>query len=185
MLDHWLSAVQTGRGSQVRQKLLTALVVASLVACETATGPSFGTGGGTSAPALGLTAAQASGSWSFTLRRTLTGFDCPNGGLIDGQLLNSQITVSTDGTVAVATSAWQYLPNTPVRPLSGQVRLSDGFTDILFRAGGTNLSSAMRLQGSMTSTGTFSGTMTDPAPGFNPVFSISGCFYNVTGTRTG
>ncbi len=170
----------------MRYKLLAAFLITSLAACEVATEPSFGTGGGTLPPALGLTAAQASGSWNFTLRRTVSGVDCPNGSLlIDGQVLPTQISVGTDGTVAVATSAWQYLSNTPVRPLSGQVRLSDGFTDILFRAGGTNLSSAMRLQGSMTSTGTFTGTMTDPAPGFNPVFSIAGCFYNVTGTRTG
>jgi len=170
--------------NQVRQKLLTAFLVASLVACETSTEASFGTGGGTLPPALGLTAAQASGAWSFTLRRTSNGFDCPNGGLLEGQVLTTQMVVGSDGVLSV-NSLWQNPPSTLVRPLSGQVRLPDGLTDILFRAGGTNASAAMRLQGAMASTGTFTGTMTDPAPGFNPVFSISGCFYNVTGTRTG
>lgn len=169
----------------MKRSALAAILLLSIGACEASTEPFFGTGGGTPAPTLGLTAAQASGSWSFVLRRTTLGSDCPNGGLTDGQVLNSQIAVGTDGTVAVATSAWQNPPSTLVRPLSGQVRLSDGFTDILFRAGGTNLSSAMRLSGTMTSAGTFTGTMIDPASGFNPVFSIAGCFYNVTGTRTG
>ena len=168
----------------MKHRLLAASLVALLAACETSTEPSFATGGGTLPPVLALTPAQASGTWSFTLRRTSNGFDCPNGGLLDGHLGGKDLAVGSDGVLSV-NGVWQNPPSTLVRPLSGQVRLSDGLTDILFRAGGTNASAAMRLQGSMTSTGTFTGTMTDPAPGFNPVFSIAGCFYNVTGTRTG
>jgi hypothetical protein len=41
----------------------------------------------------------------------------------------------------------------------------------------------MELRGTMTSVGTFTGTLTDPAPGFSPMFSVGGCEYTASGTK--
>jgi hypothetical protein len=41
----------------------------------------------------------------------------------------------------------------------------------------------MELRGTMTATSTFTGTLTDPAPGFSPMFSVGGCEYSTSGTK--
>jgi hypothetical protein len=151
-------------------------------ACETTSAPLDGiggTGGGGT-----VTQGQAAGNWSISLRRTTT-LACGGGSLADGQIVTAHFDVLSDGTLRGSTSTWLSPSSSVVRPLSGAVRLADGVTDVFFFASAGNSSSGMELRGSVTSTGTMTGTLTDPAAGFTPVFSVGGCEYVVTGTRTG
>ena len=153
---------------------LTLLI--ALAACENSADPLGGFGGDGGGGVL--TQAQASGTWSFTLNRTNT-LACPVGSLPSGQVLTTNIVAGTDGSVSSTTSSWRD-PSGNLRPLSGTVRLTDGVTSLLFNSGS---GAAMELRGTMTPTGAFSGTMTDPAAGFAFVFS-GGCEYTAAGTKT-
>jgi hypothetical protein len=159
----------------VRSTIVCLTLLVSLAGCETSTDPFIGFGGDGA-----ITATQAAGNWSFTVQRTTT--PCASGSLVNGQLLTAQLDVLADGTIATATSAWQNPPSNLVRPVSGAVTLSTGFVSLIMAAT-TGSSSAMELRGTMTSAGAFSGTLTDPAPGFFPVFG--GCSYTASGTKTG
>jgi len=158
----------------VRQILLCLSLLFFVSACETTTDPFFGFGG-----TPGLTQAQASGNWSFTLQRTST-LGCTGGSLANGQVLTAILNVQTDGTLA-STSSWQNPPTTVVRPLSGAINLGTGSTD-LFMTAASGSSGAMELQGTMTSGGSFTGSLTDPAPGSFQVFGA--CAYTASGTKT-
>ena len=147
-------------------------------ACENSTDSLIGIGG----PGGGtITQAQAAGSWSFTVRKTAT-LPCTGGSLPDNQIITAQLSVLGDGTVSPTTSNWQNPPTGVVRPVSGLVRFSDGSADLILSAS-TGSASAMELRGTITATSTFSGTLTDPAPGSSPVFSAGGCEYTATGTK--
>jgi len=147
------------------------------VACENSTDPLIGfggTGGGA------VTQAQAAGNWSFTVRKTAT-LPCSGGALADGTVITAHLDVLADGTVAPNTSSWQNLPGV-IRPISGLVRLSDGFTDLILSAS-SGSTSAMELRGTITPSSTFTGTLTDPAPASAPMFSVGGCEYTATATK--
>jgi hypothetical protein len=156
--------------------LLCLLLISSVAACENSTDPFIGFGG-----TPGLAQAQADGNWSFTLTRT-SSLGCTGGSLASGQVLTATLDVLSDGSLAAATSSWQNPPTTTVRPLSGSINLNTGVTDILLAAA-SGSSAAMELQGTMTSTGSFSGTLSDPAPGFFQVFGA--CSYTAAGNKTG
>lgn len=145
-----------------------------VAACESSTDPFIGFGGGP-----GITQAQATGNWSFTVQRTST-LGCTTGSLANGQTLTATLDVQSSGTLAT-TSSWQNPPTTLVRPLSGSINLGTGSTD-LFMSASSGSSAAMELQGTMTSNATFTGTLTDPAPGSFQVFGA--CGYTVTGSKT-
>ena len=153
------------------------MVLTLCAACETTAEDIFGTGGGGGA----VTQSQVAGDWSFTVQRTST-LPCTGGSLANGQVLTTHLDVAADGSINSATSNWQNPPTTLVRPLAGAVRLSDGFaTFTLSSSAGST--SAMELRGTMASNATFAGTLTDPAPGFTPMFGSSGCEYTATGTK--
>ena len=154
---------------------LTLLVLTA--ACETSTDPFFGTGGGAGSP---VTAAEVSGNWSFTVNHNTT-FPCTGGSIPDGTVLTATVNVLTDGTVNGASSFWR-TPATSNFPLSGSVSLSIGVAD-LFLSGGNGTGSSMELIGTMSPTGSFTGTLHDPAAGFSPIFSASGCDYAAAGTK--
>ena len=160
----------------VRSTFLCLTLLVSLAACETSADSIIGTPGGT-----GLTTAQASGNWSFTVQRT-SALACTSGSLANGQVLTARLDVLSDGTLVTSTSFWQNPPTTLVRPLSGTVALSTGLTD-LFMFASTGSTAAMELQGTMTAAGSFSGSLSDPAAGSFQVFGA--CSYTVAGTRTG
>jgi hypothetical protein len=149
----------------------------SIAACENTTNPLDGVilGGGGS-----ITQAQAAGNWSFTLQRTTT-LPCSTAPLANGTTIASHLDVLTDGTLSSTTSTWVNPATGAIQSLSGRVRLSDGITGITFAASGTG---AMELQGTMTATGTFAGTLTDPAAGFSQVFGSGGCEYSASGIKT-
>lgn len=166
----------------MRASFSLVLLLLATSACETTSDPLDGiggTGGGGT-----ITQAQAAGNWSISLRRTTT-LACGGGSLADGQILSAHFDVLADGTLSASTSTWLSPSSSLVRPLTGAVRLTDGVTDVFFVAGSGNTSSAMELRGTVGSGGTMTGTLTDPGAGFTPVFSIGGCEYVVTGTKTG
>ena len=145
-------------------------------ACETTTDSIFGVPGGSGT----VSQSQAAGNWSFTLQRTST-LSC-TGALSNGQVIPAHLDVGADGSITTGTSTWQNPPTTLSRPISGSIRFSDGFTD-LFLSSSSGSAAAMELRGNMTSSATFSGSLTDPAPGFSPIFGTSGCEYTATGTK--
>ena len=159
----------------MRRMVFCLTLLVSVAACETSTDPFIGFGG-----TPGISQAQADGNWSFTVQQTST-LGCTSGSLANGQVLTATLDVLADGTLAASTSNWQNPPTTVVRPLSGSIILTSGFTD-LFMAAASGSSAAMELRGTMTSVGSFSGTLTDPAPGSFQVFGA--CSYTATGSKT-
>jgi hypothetical protein len=152
---------------------LTLLVLTA--ACENSTDPLlFGQGGGGGA----ITQAQAAGDWSFTVTKTTT-LPCTVVSLADGSRLTAHLVVLADGTVDGAASSWQN--GSVVFPLSGSVGLGDGITSLILSSGtGT---SGMQLHVTITPTGTFIGTLTDPASGLLFMFSSLGCEYSAVGSK--
>ena len=161
----------------MKRLVLCLTTILLLTACETSTNPLDGLlgGGGGS-----LTAAQATGNWSFTLSRTST-LACSPPALASGVVISAHLDVLSDGTVAT-TSSWLNPISSVVEPLSGSLDLTNGgITRLLFATSG---SAAMELvPGTMTSSGTVTGTLTDPAAGLSPVFASDGCQYSVSGVK--
>ena len=156
---------------------LTLLVLAT--ACENSKDPFlFGIGGGGGGA---ITQTEASGNWSFTVRKTTT-LPCTGGSLADGSILSAHLDVLTDGTLNTSTSSWQNPPTAVFFPLTGTVSLSTGAADLIFSAG-SGSGSGMELRGTLTVTGTFTGTLTDPGAGLSPMFSAGGCEYSTSGTK--
>lgn len=142
-------------------------------ACEQSKDPFlFGIGG-----SGGLTQAQASGNWSFVV--TQSALACASGSLANGQAIATNLDVLADGSLSTS-SFWQSPLSTASLSLTGSVTLGTGITDLFLTS---TAGAEMELRGTVTSTGTFTGTLTDPAAGFLPVFSA--CAYTVTGTKTG
>jgi len=167
----------------VNRILYAATLTALLAGCESSTDPIEGVGGN----GLGggaVTQAQASGDWSFTLRRTTT-LSCTGGSLPDNQVMLAHFDVTNTGTLSTATSTWQASPPGTVRALQGTLSFSNGRATLTLFPSVTNTSSAMELTGTVTAAGSFTGTLRDPAAGFTPVYSGSGCEYSVTGVKTG
>jgi hypothetical protein len=156
---------------------LTTLVL--FVGCENSAGL-FGVingGGG------GLTAAQATGTWTFTLQQTTT-FPACTAPLANSQTIVATLVVLSDGTLNT-TSSWQNPISFAVQPLTGAVALTSGLSDLFFAAPAVRAGAQMELRGTMTALGGFTGTLTDPESGFSQVFGTGGCEYNVAGIKTG
>ena len=150
-------------------------VISVAAACENSTDPLLGFPGGGGG---GVTQAQAAGTWSLTLTRTTT-LACTGGALASGSVIPINLVLQSDGTAAT-TSTWRSATSGALLPLTGTVRFTDGFTDLILMSG----SSGMEVRGTITSNGTFSGTITDPAPGLAPVYGTGGCEYNSPGTKS-
>ena len=160
----------------MKRVVLCLTTIVLLNACETSTNPLEGLLGGGGA----LTAAQATGNWSFTLSRTST-LACSPPALASGVVISAHLDVASDGSVATS-SSWLNPISSAVEPLSGSVDLTSGATSLLFAISG---SAAMELvPATMTSSGTVTGTLTDPAAGLSPVFASDGCQYSVSGVKT-
>lgn len=159
------------------RRVFLCLTLAAVTACESTTDPFGGiiSGGGGA-----ITAAQASGDWSFTVQRT-TLFPCTSA-LANGQTIATHIDVLSDGSLNT-TSTWLN-PVAPgvVESMAGAVTLSSGIADFTLSI---NASTVMELTGTMSSGGTFTaGRLQDPDPGFSQVFGSDGCQYTVTGVKT-
>jgi len=157
----------------VRSIAIVLSLVVLTAGCEQSTDPFlFGIGG-----SGGLTQAQATGNWSFVV--TQSSLACAAGSLANGQAITTNLAVLTDGTLSTS-SFWQSPLSTASLTISGTITLGTGITDLFLSS---SSGAEMELRGTMTSTGTFTGTLTDPAAGFLPVFSA--CAYTTTGTKTG
>jgi len=160
----------------VKRLVLCLTTMALFGACENSADPlgGFLNGGGA------LTAAQATGNWRFTLTRTTT-LPCSTPALASASVISSRLDVLSDGSVA-STSNWQNPISRVIQALSGSVDLTNGAVRLTFAASGN---AAMELfPGTMTSSGTVAGTLTDPAAGLSPVFASDGCQYSVSGVKT-
>ena len=160
----------------MRRLVLCRTTIALFGACENSANPLDGILGGGGA----LTQAQASGNWSLTLQRTTTFPACANP-LANGSAITTRLDAGTDGVLA-GTSNWLNPISTTVLPLTGSVNLSNGATDLHFA--GASSSAQMELLGTVTASGTLSGTLRDPEPGFTQVFGTGGCEYTVSGVKT-
>jgi hypothetical protein len=161
----------------VRRLVLCLTTIALFAACENATDPfgGFVNGGGGA-----ITQAQATGSWSLTLQRTTTFPACTNP-LANGTVIAAQLNVGSDGVLG-GTSSWLNPISTVVLALTGSINLANGAADLHF-AGGSG-GAQMETVGTMTASGTISGTLTDPEPGSTQVFGTGGCEYSVSGVKT-
>ncbi len=158
------------------RRICLCLILVVVAACEGTTDPFGGiiTGGGGA-----ITAAQASGNWSFTLQRTTT-FPCTSA-LANGQVIGTRVDVLSDGSLNT-TSSWLDPIAGVVEPMGGAVSLTNGL--VVFTLS-VSSSRAMELTGTMSSAGTFTaGTLRDPAPGFFQVYGTDGCQYTVSGLKT-
>jgi hypothetical protein len=163
----------------VRPIKLTLTLLVLTAACENTNDPFlFGQGGGGGGA---ITQAQATGNWSFPVTKTST-FPCTVGSFTDGSRLTAHLDVLADGTLNSSTSSWQNPTSGAVLPLSGSVALSTGLADLIFGGGGGG-TSGMELRGTISSAGTFAGTLTDPAPGLSPVAGTA-CEYSTGGTKS-
>lgn len=163
----------------MRPIALALILLAIATACENSKDPFlFGIGGGGGGA---VTQAQASGTWSFTVRKTTT-LPCTGGSLADGTALTAHLDILADGTANTSTSNWQNPPATVVFPVRGTVSLSTGAADLIF-SGGSGSGSGMELRGTIAPAGTFTGTLTDPGAGLTPMFSAGGCEYSTSGTK--
>jgi hypothetical protein len=157
----------------VRSIAIALSLVVLTAACEQSKDPFlFGIGG-----SGGLTQAQATGNWSFVV--TQSALACASGSLATGQAITTHLDVLTDGTLSTA-SFWQNPTSSSSLSITGSITLGTGITDLFLVS---SAGAEMELRGTITSTGTFSGTLTDPAAGFLPVFAA--CGYTATGTKTG
>lgn len=159
----------------MRPAILSLTLLVSLSACEVSTDPFIGFDGGGA-----ITAAQATGNWSFTVQRTTT-FACASPSLANGQILTAHLEVLADGTVTGTTSFWQTAAGAG-GVVSGFINLASGVTTPPLTLAAT-AGSAMELQGTFNSAGTFSGTLADPKAGSLPVFAA--CAYSTAGVKTG
>jgi hypothetical protein len=157
----------------VRSIAIALSLIVLTAACEQSTDQFlFGIGG-----SGGLTQAQASGNWSFVV--TQSALACASGSLASGQGITASLNVLADGTLSTA-SVWQNPLSNASLSITGSITLGTGITDLFLTS---TAGAEMELRGTITSTGTFAGTLTDPAAGFLPVFSA--CGYTATGTKTG
>ena len=158
------------------RRVFLCLTLAVVTACEGTTDPfgGFIEGGGGA-----ITAAQATGNWSFTVQRTTT-FPCTSA-LTSGQTIATHVDVLSDGSLNTS-SSWANPLSSAVEPLDGAVTLSNGLVAFTLSL---NTSAAMELTGTMSSAGAFTaGTLRDPAPGSFQVFGTDGCQYTVSGVKT-
>ena len=156
----------------MRPIILCLTLLVTVAGCETSTDPFIGIGGGGA-----VTPAQASGDWTFVVHPT-SALACSSGSLADGQVLTATLVVIAGGSVTSTSSFWQVASPFVTGSVTGVVDLSDGRPTLnLNGSGGT----AMQLAGTMTTAGSFSGTLRDPDPGSLPVFAA--CTYTTTGTK--
>jgi hypothetical protein len=161
----------------VRRAVLLLCMTILTTGCETTTDPIDGiiNGGGGS-----ITAAQASGNWTFALQRT-TNFPC-SGALASGQSIAVFLDVLNDGSLSNA-SSWQNPISGAVQPLSGSVGLTNGAIRLTF---GASSGRAMELtSGTMTGAGAVTAaSISDPSAGFLQVFGTDACQYSATAIKT-
>jgi hypothetical protein len=85
-------------------------------------------------------------------------------------------------TVINFVSDWGFDPDR-FGSLTGHTDLPSGVTELRLWKG--VLVQGALLSGTMTAASTFTGVLSDPIPGYGPIFAASSCVWDVTGERTG
>ena len=167
------------RRLHLRRLVLYLTTIVLFAACENSTNPlgGFINGGGGA-----ITQAQATGNWSFAVTRTTTFPACTNP-LADASAIRAHLDVGTDG-VLIGTSTWVNPISGAVQLLTGSVDLTNGASILHFAAPAVRNTAQMEITGTMTASGTFTGVLRDPEPGFTQVFGTGGCEYSVNGIKS-
>ena len=156
----------------MRRFILTLLATTTLLAC-----------GGESGPAGGVVAkADILGTWRFT---TTLPTPCASGvaGTIVTTITPDALPDNPTG-VTIGLPSWTFAENPQWNGfISGQVELPGGA--VVFQVWRHVVNSHMDpalVNGTFSENGTFTGTLRDPSPLYDPIFSL-GCTFQVTGTR--
>ena len=139
---------------------------------------SFGACGRDSSGPAGLTSTAVNGSWEFTLTRTAS---CSPLALQGTFYATLDFYDSKD--VSNTVSKWSNSKSVPDRfNLIGNTNFKTGTTELRFWQ--VILDTGFIMNGTLASGGTFSGTATDPIPGYKPYLSSPSCSYTVSGRKT-
>lgn len=121
---------------------------------------------------------EIEGEWAWAMTRAE---DCDGGGPDGAMLIRLSIAGSTGTSASLEGSAW-FVDGTRVGDLTGAVDLVSGLARMdLWNV--TNVSGAL-FEGKITSSGTMSGTLTDPSPGFGAIWAIVRCTWHVRGDHS-
>lgn len=149
--------------------LATALIIAgvSIASCS-----------GTSGPKDAVSLSEVNGLWVLPFTKTS---NCASFGSVAGGTVYLALAIPPGGTNSTS-SQWGFSSNTINRVATGSVILATGqITQILIHSNGA---AASRLTGTISASGSFTGSLIDPAPGWQPQITISGCEYSVTGSKS-
>lgn len=130
-------------------------------------------------PPLVVTAAQASGAWTFTL--TPISGSCAGGGLPAVSTFQATLDFGADGKIVSEGSFWKRTSTSAAGQLTGSVQLTTGLASLTFL--GSTSAVGAQLTGAMSAAGSFTGQLKDPATGLAALFAGAPCEYNVTGAR--
>ena len=144
--------------------VLFAIALAAGAGCSSSSGPKDV-----------VSLAQVNGLWVLPFTRTA---NCVVAGSVSGGTLYAQMTFQSDGASS-SDHRWGFTSTTVSRIATGSVALATGHLELTLISG----SAASLLSGNVSATGTFTGTIFDPAPGHQPVLSLSGCEYSATGSK--
>ncbi len=130
--------------------------------------------GGDSTGSSELAASDVSGTWDLNATGCLNG-DLP-----------VKLSASSSGALTSAVNTWTNDESFGFfRPLEGTVDLSSGAAEFHMWADGSH-NAAVLFVGTLHSDGSLTGTVSDPMPGYGPIFHLSGgpaCTSDVTGHR--
>jgi autotransporter translocation and assembly factor TamB len=138
-------------------------------------------GDGGSGPAATLTADQVAGAWTFVLSDESA--HC--GGAAGGGPISVRLSGTSDDVIGdvlnFPADDWGGSPATTFGQVTGHINLATGRLDLRVWKG--VLVNGAALEGRVRSDRTFTGTLTDPRPGFGPVFVTGSCRFTVTGSH--
>lgn len=138
-------------------------------------------GDGLTEPKSELTAEVVAGSWTFTLSNEAgTCSGAAGGGDITIRLSGTSADVIGGSVLNFTTDSWG-TPTDTFGQITGHIDLTTG--DIELRVWKGVLENGALLTGTVTKSLTFSGTLMDPIPGFDPIFVFGSCTFDVTGSH--
>ena len=112
---------------------------------------------------------DVSGLWMLTFVEQA---EC--GSVVDLDLVQLRIWVANDGVTNSHLTQWSV---SSWAPATGRLDGDELQLDLWFG------NAAIRLEGTVTASGTFTGTARDPSPGHPPMYTLGVCLYTVTGEK--
>lgn len=124
-----------------------------------------------------LTDAKVNGAWEFTLTKTTS---C-SALAINGDFY-ATLDFQGDVEIGNTVSKWTNTKTVPDRyNLIGNIQYNTGETELRFWQ--VVLNTGVLVEGTTRADGTFTGTGTDPIPGYRPFLSSPSCIYSVVGRK--